>query len=203
MSPPTGSTSGKAGLPASRAIGRSRSRRTDAVGSGTYTVTALGNDGTFSGPSTVTIPANGSASYPVHIGPVSAGIHSEILRLDDASSPGIEYQVLNTVVAAEQFSGPGYAITKNATPDRADKKSFFVNVAEGTPVLQLSETVNAGRTQARHHRPVRRAVPEGAAVQLRRGLHDRPGLEVALDSEPDGRRLGDRRRGLACRNRSP
>ena len=121
--------------------------RTDAVGSGTYTVTALGNDGTFSGPSTVTIPANGSASYPVHIGPVSAGIHSEILRLDDASSPGIEYQVLNTVVAAEQFSGPSYAITKNATPDRADKKSFFVNVAEGTPVLQLSETVNAGRAK--------------------------------------------------------
>ena len=55
--------------------------------------------------------------------------------------------MLNTVVAAEQFSGPSYAITKNATPDRADKKSFFVNVAEGTPVLQLNETVNAGRTK--------------------------------------------------------
>jgi hypothetical protein len=121
--------------------------RGDAIGSGTYSLSWLGNDGTFSSPASLTIPANGSATLTVHIGPVTSGIHSAILRLDDAASAGVEYEVLNTVVAAEQFSGPSFSITKSGTPDRADKKSFFVNVAEGTPVLQLSETITAGRTK--------------------------------------------------------
>ncbi|HZR95800.1 MAG TPA: S8 family serine peptidase [Gaiellaceae bacterium] len=121
--------------------------RGDSIGSGTYAVSWLGNDGTFSSPATLTIPANGSATLAVHIGPVAAGIHSAILRLDDTSSAGYEYETLNTVVAADQFSSPSYQVTGTGTPDRADKKAFFVNVQPGTPVLQLNENVTGGRTR--------------------------------------------------------
>jgi len=83
----------------------------------------------------------------VHINALTSGIHSAIVRLDDAASTGIEYQTLNTVVAAEQFSGPGYSVSKTGTPDRADMKAFFINVQPGTPVLQLNETITGGRTR--------------------------------------------------------
>jgi hypothetical protein len=113
---------------------------------GTYNLSWLGNDGTFSlSQNTITIPASGGVSLTVHIGPVTSGIHSAMLRLDDPSTAGYEYETLNTVIAAEQFSGPSYAITRTGTADRADKTAFFVNVAEGTPVLQLNEAITAGR----------------------------------------------------------
>jgi hypothetical protein len=116
---------------------------------GTYNLSWLGNsDQTFKlSQSSITIPASGGVSLTVHIGPVAAGIHSGILRLDDPSSAGYEYETLNTVIAAQQFSAPSYSISQTGTADRADKTSFFVNVAEGTPVLQLNEAITAGRTR--------------------------------------------------------
>jgi hypothetical protein len=115
---------------------------------GTYNLSWLGNDGTFKlSQSSITIPASGGMSLTVHIGPAAAGIHSAILRLDDPSSAGYEYETLNTVIAGQQFSAPSYSITQNGTADRADKTSFFVNVADGTPVLQLNEAITAGRTK--------------------------------------------------------
>jgi hypothetical protein len=110
---------------------------------GTYTVSWLGNDGTFTSPATVTVPG----TLTVHINAATAGVHSAILRLDDPASAGYEYAVLNTIVAADQLAAPGYSVTETGTPDRADKKSFFVNVAEGTSALQLSETITSGRTR--------------------------------------------------------
>ena len=110
---------------------------------GTYAVSWLGDDGTFSSPSTVTVPG----TLAVHINPLAPGIHSAIVRLDDPSSAGYEYEVLNTVVAAQQFASPAFTVTQSGTPDRADFKAFFVNVAEGTSALQLSETITTGRTR--------------------------------------------------------
>jgi len=115
-------------------------------GGGTYAVSWLGNDGTFSSPSTLTIPANGSANLAVHIAPAGSGIHSAIVRLDDPASAGIEYAALNTVVVADQFPST-YQITKSAAVARADKQSFFINVAPGTSALRLDESITAGRTK--------------------------------------------------------
>jgi hypothetical protein len=110
---------------------------------GTYNLSWLGNDGTFTSAGTVTVPGN----LTVHITAATAGIHSAILRLDDPSSAGYEYVVLNTIVAAQQFAAPAWNSTFTATPDRADMKSYFINVAPGTSALQLSETITAGRTR--------------------------------------------------------
>jgi Subtilase family/Bacterial pre-peptidase C-terminal domain len=112
---------------------------------GTYNVSWLGNDGTFSSAGTISVPG----SLTVHIGPVTAGIHSAILRLDSGNpaADGYDYAVLNTVVAADQFTSPSFSTTATRSPDRADYKSYFVNVAEGTSALQLSEAVTAGRTR--------------------------------------------------------
>ena len=76
-----------------------------------------------------------------------AGIYSSILQVDDPSSPGIEYQILNTVVAAQQFKAPSWAITNAAKPDRADGESFFVRVDPNVSVLTLNMHVNGGRVK--------------------------------------------------------
>ena len=116
-------------------------------GTGTYNVIWKGNDGSFSSPSSVTF-SGGTASLSVRIGPLTEGIHSAILELDNPATAGIDYETLNTVVAAAQFaSAADFQVTRSATVDLADKKSFFVNVAPGTSVLKLDEAITNGRTK--------------------------------------------------------
>jgi hypothetical protein len=125
-------------------VGQSGDRTISFTGTpGTYTVSWLGNDGTFSSPTTVTVPG----TLAVHIHVATGGIHSAIVRLANPSSAGYDYEVLNTIVAAQQFSAPSYAITNTGTADRADKTSFFVDVAPGTQSLQLAESITTGRTK--------------------------------------------------------
>jgi len=133
--------------------------RHDSVGSGDYRLRWVstdrpgrswhdGNDGgAFSSAGTLRIPANGSATLPVQISTPKAGIYSALLQLDDPASPGIEYQIMNTVVAAQQFSGPSFAITDSAQPDRADEQTFFINVDKNVSALTLAMHVNGGRTK--------------------------------------------------------
>ena len=116
---------------------------------GTYNVVWTQGDGTFSSASSVTI-SGGSGSLSVHVAPATSGIHSALLKLDDPSSAGIEYSVLNTVVAAQQFPTTGadaFKIGFAGSPARADKKAFFIHVAPGTGALKLDENITSGRTK--------------------------------------------------------
>jgi hypothetical protein len=119
---------------------------------GTYDLKWVG-DPTFSSTEktvTITPGANGigTASVHVHFGPLTAGIHSAILQFDLPGSAGVEYASLQTVVAAQQFPADTFKIASgDSHPARADKESFFINVAPGTGALKLDETITSGRTR--------------------------------------------------------
>ena len=69
----------------------------------TYNLSWVGNDGTFSTAGSVTLGLNTATPLEVDIDP-DVGAHSAILNFDDPSSPGIEFQTMNTVLAPYEFT---------------------------------------------------------------------------------------------------
>jgi hypothetical protein len=122
-------------------------------GSTTYNLSWVGNDGTFSlDETTLTLPKGAVRELTVNIDPSEYGAHSAILNLDDPSSPGIEYQTLNTVVVAREFSGPGYSHTITGSVARNQALSYFFKVEPGTPAFKVDfsgPSATAGTGQAR------------------------------------------------------
>ena len=99
------------------------------------------NDGTFSSAGTISLPKNANVSFPVNINPTASGVHSSILNLDDPTNPGIEYQTMNVVVAADQFTaGNNYTVTKSGNLGPGQFVTYFVNVPAGTPALKVDMT---------------------------------------------------------------
>ena len=120
----------------------------------TYNLSWVGNDGTFSSQNSVALPLNTPVAVDVQVNPTSAGVHSAILNVDDPTTTGIDYQVMNTVVAVDNFAAPNYSITYGGSADRPDKATFFFRVPEGTPAFKLDETtLNGGRVRLLRFHP--------------------------------------------------
>jgi Subtilase family/Bacterial pre-peptidase C-terminal domain len=99
-----------------------------------YNLSWKGNDGTFSTSVTSANLKNG-ASIPVTVSPATVGAHSAILNVDDPATPGVDYQVLNTVVAAHDFTeANGYTVSTNDQVGRNQgRKHLFFRVPEADP----------------------------------------------------------------------
>ena len=108
-------------------------------GSITYNVGWVGNDGTFSAPSSITLGKGASATLPVTINP-GVGSHSAILTLDDPSTPGIEYATMNTVIAPYTFTAPSYSQTIMSDIARGQSKHYFFRVPANTPAFKVDMT---------------------------------------------------------------
>lgn len=113
--------------------------RTDGPGgTKTYNLSWVGNDGTFSSAGSLALPKGKPVNLVVTINPASTGVHSAILNLDDPSSPGIEYQTMNTVVAAEQFiAAANYAVNKVGSIGPGQFVTYFFKVPPGTPAFKV------------------------------------------------------------------
>jgi hypothetical protein len=110
-------------------------------GTKTYAVSWVGNDGTFTSPTSLALPLSKPVTFTVTVHPTTSGIHSAILKLDDPSNPGVEAETMNTVVAAEQFTaGNAYSVTTGGTAYRNQSVSYFFNVPAGTPALKVDLT---------------------------------------------------------------
>ena len=115
--------------------------RTDgAGGTKTYNLTWVDNDGTFSSAGSIALPKNRPVTLNVAINPGTSGVHSAILNLDDPSSAGIEYQTMNVVVAADQFSAPNYSVSKSGSLGPGQFHTYFFNVPAGTPAFKVDMT---------------------------------------------------------------
>ncbi|WP_026422397.1 S8 family serine peptidase [Actinokineospora inagensis] len=104
----------------------------------TYQVKWVGNDGTFSSPSTVTLPKNSAVQFTVNVNVKGAGVHSAIMNLDSPLTSGIEGQTLNTVIAAQDFTAANnYTIRNSGVVGRNETQSFFFRVPANTPAFKL------------------------------------------------------------------
>ncbi|MFD3720472.1 S8 family serine peptidase [Streptomyces sp. NPDC058674] len=99
------------------------------------------NDGTFKvigGYDYVTLPLNKPVTIKVEAKATSAGVHSGILQLDDATTEGIDKQVLATVVAAAPLAKPSFTLSDTSSVQRNSHKSYFVTVPQGAKTLEVA-----------------------------------------------------------------
>ena len=109
----------------------------------------IGNDGTFTAPSTVSLRRGAAAGITVTATPRTTGEHSAILRVDDPATRGIDQLVPVTVVATSVASAPERVTRGAGTVPRGGTESVFVAVPEGVQNLQLGLTGVGGDDQVR------------------------------------------------------
>ncbi len=103
-----------------------------------YELRWVGNDGTFSAPASVSLGLATPTTVAVRVNPRSTGAHSAVLNLDDAATPGIDHQTLNTVVASEKFTAANdYTVARSGSIGRNQTTSYFFDVPEGTPAFKV------------------------------------------------------------------
>lgn len=131
----------------------------------TYRLNWMGNDGTFTGSSNrITLRKGSAVKYRVTVNVRSAGIHSAILNFNSPMSTGIEFQTLNTVVAAEDFTAAdGYQIRHGGEVARNDTVSYFLRVPANTPAL-LVQLQGGGTAPGAGQVRFLRYHPYGAAI---------------------------------------
>ncbi len=111
-----------------------------------YSVQWVGNDGTFSSPDTINLTLNSATVLPVTVNPKTPGVHSTILRLIDPANSNVVYEVMNTVIASEEFSDSnGFSISGEGQLNQyPGYKSYFFSVPENTAAFKFEMTVLKG-----------------------------------------------------------
>nr|WP_089295260.1 S8 family serine peptidase [Actinoplanes regularis] len=113
-----------------------------------HTLTWLGDRKAFSSAGSVVLPLNKTVSVPVTVR-AQEGDASAILKVDDPSTPVVDFEVLNTVIAGVDTTKPSYAQTFAGSVDRNSTTSFFVTVPQGTTALQVDLSGIATGSQTR------------------------------------------------------
>jgi hypothetical protein len=107
-------------------------------GPATFRLEWVGNDGAFQSADSLTLPLNQAVELPISIQTKAPGVYSAILNLKRPGYPGIAYQTLNTVVAADRFAEPNhFTVAKRIQAERPGTPSFFYRVDPGTPALRI------------------------------------------------------------------
>jgi len=105
----------------------------------TFNLSWLGNDGTFSSGTSLTLPLNKPVDLSVAIAIKETGSHASILTLNHPSVPGHAYSVLNTVVAPFRFTAENdYTIITEISMPLPDDRGIFVDIPPGTAALSFS-----------------------------------------------------------------
>jgi len=115
--------------------------RTSGGGGATnYTVSWVGNAANvFSSAASVSLGKNAPAGFDVTVNaPMAAGVYSAIMNLDDPSTAGIDYQTLNTIVVADQFTADNnFSVTETGNVAPNQVVHYFVDVPAGTPAFKV------------------------------------------------------------------
>ena len=118
-----------------------------------YHLRWVGNDGTFVTQDNLLLRLNVPTTLNVHVNPQTSGIHSAILRLDNSSTDGLDYETMNTVIVPDVFTAEnGYTVTKTGYAGRNHAQRFFFRVPAGNPVLKVDLSgpdANPGTGQVR------------------------------------------------------
>jgi hypothetical protein len=119
-----------------------------------YVVRWTGNDRTFTSATNIRLPLNQPVGFPVTIDAKTPGAHSAILNLDDSTGARSVYQVLNTVIVAEQFrERENFAITREGSAEYPAYTSYFFNVPKNSSAFRIDLKTQHGSVRIRLMRP--------------------------------------------------
>ena len=119
----------------------------------TYNLTWVGSS-VFGSASSISLPLNTPVDLTVHFSALPAGISSALLKLDDPSTAGVDYETMNTLVAAYQFDeASNFTVSTTSSVGKADTTSFFYNVPANTPALKIDLTGINGRIRFIRYHP--------------------------------------------------
>jgi hypothetical protein len=142
-------------------------RRTSGpAGNVKYKLSWLSGDGTFVTAGNVMLPLNTDVSLPVGVKAKSVGAHSALLQFDDTSSPGVEFQTLNTIVVPYNLAQATPSQTVSGKIGRNQTTSYFFRVPAGVAALKVDlsgPNGTAGTGQARFLRFSPYGLPSEAA----------------------------------------
>ncbi|HQV82595.1 MAG TPA: S8 family serine peptidase [Ornithinibacter sp.] len=124
-------------------------RTSGASGAVAHRVRLIGNDGTFTVPSTASLRLDRAQTITVVAKPRTAGLHSAILVVDDPRTGVVDHRVMLAVVAAEDLKAPAYSLSKTGEVERNLVKRHFITVPEGTKALQVNLGGIATNSQVR------------------------------------------------------
>ena len=94
------------------------------------------------------------------------GGHSAILNFDDPSSPGIEFQTMNTVLAPYEFNdGNGFSQAVSGSVGRGQQLHYFFRVPAGTPAFRVDLDTAASTTPGTGQIRFLRWHPFGLAIE--------------------------------------
>jgi subtilisin family serine protease len=95
------------------------------------------------------LPLNKPVTVKVQAAPKSAGLRSAILRVDDPKTPGVDQQILTTVVVSTPLAKPAYTFHAKGSVQRNSVTSYFVTVPEGAKSLQVRMSGLKDKSQTR------------------------------------------------------
>ncbi len=124
-------------------------RTSGASGSVNHKVRIVGNDGTFSAPTSVSLRQGRAADVAVTAKPRTAGLHSAILEIDDPRTPLVDHRVMLAVVVSTDLVKPSYSTSTSGKVERNLFKRVFVTVPEGAKALQVNLSGIATKSQVR------------------------------------------------------
>jgi subtilisin family serine protease len=123
-------------------------RTSGGTGSISYNVKWTGDVSAYSSAAKITLPLNQDVTLDVTIKVGGPGTYSSILRLENNSTKGIDFQTMNTVIVADQFTaGNKYNVTKVGTVGRNQMLHFFYNIPAGTPAFKVDLTGTTGQVR--------------------------------------------------------
>lgn len=119
-----------------------------------------GNDGTFATATTVTLPLGKPIRVSVAVAPATLGAHSALLDLVRPGDSAPVYRVECAIVAAYQFTAPGFTVTVHDSLPRPGRKTLFFAVPPHTGALVVDVAATSHTAVAFwFHRPDGRWLP--------------------------------------------
>jgi subtilisin family serine protease len=123
-------------------------RTSGAAGSITYNVKFVGDVSSYSAPAKVTLPLNQEVKFKVNVKVGGPGTYSAIMNLEDTKTAGVDFQTMNTVIVANQFTAANnFSSTTTGTVGRNQTLHFFYNIPAGTPAFKVSLTGTTGQVR--------------------------------------------------------
>jgi len=103
-----------------------------------FALSWIGNDGTFAGPASVTLPLGAPVAVPVTVNATTEGAHTAILSIEHPSVPAPVHRVLTAIVVPHRFTAEGgFSVTAEITPPLPGDLGVFVEVPPGVEALQF------------------------------------------------------------------